>query len=493
MKSKGDSTLYRQIAKGTAVFGGSQIITILSNTVKGKFTAVFLSDFGMGVSSLLNSALMPIQQLFSFGLPTSGVKEIASATDAEAKAHTAIALRRVLYILGIMGMVFMIMFSPMLSTATFGNRDYTLWFVFMSFALLFFVLTAGENSILQGFRRLKALAVCNIVGALCGLLISVPLYYFYGTDGIVPSMIVLSLTTFCFARYSTCKIQILPVRQSWSVTWSRGKVMLLLGGILMISSVIGAMTTYLLNTFIRSYGTISDVGLFQAANAISLQCTSMVFTAMATDYYPHLSSVINKKSEMLRLIEQQGEIVLLVIAPITALLIVFSPLIVRVLLTQQFDTIVPLLRLIALSLMGRAFCFPLDYVCLSKGDNSFFFWFEGVWGNTKTFLLSVLGYYLFGLIGLGYALLVSALIDVFVSALLCKIRYDVSYTHDLFRVFLPLLLLNVMLLAASFIPSAMLRTAIMLLLLLCICTYTFVQLNRRIEIKNILKRSKHQR
>ena len=111
--------------------------------------------------------------------------------------------------------------------------------------------------------------------------------------------------------------------------------------------------------------------------------------------------LLEYKDRMQKFVQKEGEMVLLVMAPIISLLILFSAVVVRVLLTSEFDSIIPLLRLIALSFMGRAFCFPLDYVCLAKGDKSFFFWVDGVWTNIKTFLLCISGYYFFGLIGLG--------------------------------------------------------------------------------------------
>mgnify|MGYP002622285165 CR=1 FL=1 len=474
--------------KGTAVFGGSQMFTMLANIVKGKFTAIFLGTGGMGVSSLLNSALAPMQQLFTFSLPTAGVRDIANEEDAEQKAHKVLAFRRVLFVLAVLGMITMAVGAPLLSISTFGSSEHTLWFVALSVALLFLILTTGENAVLQGYRKLKTLATCNVVSALCGVLVGVPLYYFYGIEGIVPSIIIMSVVSFLYTRYFTRTLHIIPVQQSWGDTWKWGRVMLLFGGTMMIAGVIGSLSTYLLNTFIRSYGDISDVGLFQAANTITLQCTSLVFTAMATDYYPHLSSVADSQDRMTALVRQQGEIVVLIIAPVASLLVLFSPLAVRVLLTSEFDSLVPLLRLIAVSFMGRAFCFPLDYVCLAKGDKSFFFWVDGIWTNVKTFLFCVAGYYFFGLIGLGYAMVANAVIDIFVSALLCRYRYGVVYDKEQLRLFLPFVSLLSLQLLVSYISDILPSLALMMVIAAVICIFAYRQLDQRINFRGLLKR-----
>jgi len=482
-----NNSLYRQIVKGTAIFGGSSMLTMLANIVKGKFTAMFLGNFGMGISSLLASALSPMQTLFSFGLPTAGVKSIAAENDDAERAHAVVAFRRVSYALACAGMFAMMIFSPFLSRFTFGDDTRMMWFVWMSFALLFFILAATENTILQGHRQIKALATCNVAGAICGVLFSVPLYYIYGIQGIVPSMIIVSFTMFLCARFFSRRIILMPVKQSWGMTLIRGRSMLALGGAMMLAGLLGALCTYMINTFIRSHGTIADIGLYQAANVITLQCTSMVFAAMATDYYPHLSSVASQQDEMNRLVDFEGEIVMLIISSVTALLILFSPVIVRVLLTPEFDPVVPLIRLIALGFLARAFCFPIDYVCLARGDKSFFFWVDGVWTNIKTFVLCVSGYYLFGLIGLGYALVLNGLIDILVSAILNKWRYGIRYSLRVLKLYLPLLLLNVLIYLTSYIPDVVCEYVLMTVLTLATCVYAYILLDRRIDIVGLIK------
>lgn len=62
--------------------------------------------------------------------------------------------------------------------------------------IYFTTLSNGELAILQGVRMLKQLAYSSIIGSLLGLMVGVPLYYYYGYDGIVPAMIVLSLMTY---------------------------------------------------------------------------------------------------------------------------------------------------------------------------------------------------------------------------------------------------------------------------------------------------------
>ena len=98
--------------------------------------------------------------------------------------------------------------SPWLSEIAFGNKDYTISFMWISIALLFKQLSSSQLAILQGLRKLKSLAKANIFGNFIGLLITLPLYYFYKIDAIVPAIIIATLMSFVFTYYYSSQISI---------------------------------------------------------------------------------------------------------------------------------------------------------------------------------------------------------------------------------------------------------------------------------------------
>ena len=72
---------FREIIKGTAIFGGTQMISMLAGLLRGKFLAIILGAHGMGISSLLSSAIQPVQQFFAMGLPSAAGSSIAHTED----------------------------------------------------------------------------------------------------------------------------------------------------------------------------------------------------------------------------------------------------------------------------------------------------------------------------------------------------------------------------------------------------------------------------
>lgn len=481
------TSAFRQIMKGTAIFGGTQVITMLTNIVRGKLVAMILGAYGMGITSLLNSAIQPIQQLFSCGLPIASVSSIANAKDDAERIQRTIAFRRCLTILALMACLFMVVTAPMLCKWTLGNTDHVYWFIALGFVVLFLMLSTGENAILQSHRALKQLAKCNVLAPMLGLLLGVPMYYVLGVEGIVPAMILLAFITWAYSRWNTRSLSI-SGKQSWKETMAYGKEIIMLGATMMVAGLLGNFSVYLINTFINGNGGTEDVGFYQSANTITTQCTSMVFIALATDFYPHLTQVAKDFKAMTRLINQEGEIVLLITAPISALLIVCSPIVVRVLLTSEFDCVVPIVQMMSLAFLMRAYYFPLDYICLAKGDKTYYFCMEGIWANVKMLVIFIGGYWLFGLIGLGYAAVVNAVVDIIVSTILVKWRYGVLYDLRMLMMSVILLVLtSATLLSLMLIGTSLVGIAISVLLVIIISVYSLVELNKRISIVDAIK------
>lgn len=493
MSESNAQSSFRRIMKGTAIFGGTQMVTMAINIVRGKLVASILGANGMGFSSHQTSTISPIQQLFTFGLSTSAVKVISSATDENERNSYVVCFRRLILVLSLMAMCYTMICSQWLSLLTFKTPDHWHWFVILSVAILFLMQSAAEATILQAYRALRSIAICNIVPPMAGLIVAVPLYLLWGIEGIAPSMAVSAVMSWSISRYFTRKLHIQPVPQSWRNTLSKGRHMLSFGGVLMIGGLLGALSVYLINTIISRYGSEHAVGLYQAANSITIQCATFIFTAMGTDFFPHLASLIHDRSNAQRLICQQGEIVLLIMTPLSLLLITTAPLIIHILLTSEFNSITFLMRAMSVSLISRAICFPLDYICIARGDNTYYFLMEGLWTNIKTITLVTTGYMLGRLDGIGIALMIGAAIDILVSTLCTFWRYGITYSAGYYRLGSILILSLLICMAASFIPSSLISYSVMGIITIVTSLFVYRKIDQRINIRNFIKQKYHAR
>lgn len=485
---------YRNIILSTGVFGGVQIIVMLINMIRGKFVAVILGAAGMGLSSLLANASTCIQQIVLLGINQSGVREVSQADGDEDKAllyRISRIIRTLILVSALLGMLGTVVFSPLITRLSVGKPGYLHHFLLLGAVVFFNVLSLGEYTILQGTRQYKSIAYSTVVMPLCGLLLGIPVYYKWGMEGIVPAMILQSLIYYVSIRYFTDRYGLrghtLP-HVSLRYTWQRGKDIITLGIIMMTAALLGNLSTYALSVFISHTGLITELGLFQAANAITMQCSGLVFSAMATDYYPKLAGIINKdKTAAHRLVNQQTEIVLLIIVPVSMIIISVVPFIITLLLTEEFQVIRQMMRFMGYSVIFKAFCFPIEYMSFAKGDKKFFFWVEGVFSNVKMLLIFTLFYYYLGLNGLGYAALFSSFTDIFVSLALNRWRYGFRFAGTTISMFIKLTLMATACLAFSFISSPLPSYAMMGVTVLYCSVYSYRQLDRRMDIKSFIR------
>ena len=321
---------YRRIMSSTAIFGGAQALTVLVNIIRAKLVAAILHSTGMGISSVITNASNSLQQLSLMGLNVASVPDISKAhadDDERVLAFTVRIVRRLVLTASVIGMVLTLALSPLLSRLSFHSEGYTRYFLLLSLAVFFNVLGTGELAVMQGMRQYKKLAFCSIVPPVCGLLLSIPIYYIWGIEGIVPAMILVNAIYFVVIRLLSYRNRCHREHISLTTVWQRGRGIIQFGFVMTIGSLLGTLMTYALTVFITSYGSVEDVGFYQAAGVITTQYIGLLFTAMAADFYPHLSELVKSDREgAFRLVNQQTEIIVLILTPIIMLLILSAPL-----------------------------------------------------------------------------------------------------------------------------------------------------------------------
>lgn len=420
---------YKSVFKATSLFGGVQFYQILISIIKSKFVALLLGPYGVGIQGLLTSGTELIKQITSLGLSQSAVRNISEANATgkeETISKTIKVLRKLVWVTGLLGTVLVMILSPILSKVSFGNYDYTLPFIVLSITLLLDQICAGQKTLLQGLRRLKDLAKASAIGSTVGLFVSVPLYYLLGVKGIVPTLILNSLTALLLTWYFSKKIKIVPVSISKADIKTEGKSMVVMGVALSISSILIAISSFVLRSFIRNIGGEEEVGLFAAGFAIINTYVSMIFTAMGTDYYPRLAAVNNDNLKCRELVNQQAEIGTLILAPMLAICLVFMPLMILILYSNKFLLANGYISWAALGMMLKMAAWPIGYLFVAKGESKIFIINE-ITQNIYTLVLNLIGYKLLGLTGLGISFMISQLLYFIQLFLVARFKYNFSF------------------------------------------------------------------
>ncbi len=480
---------YSQILKATSIFGSVQLFLILVGVLKSKSIAVLIGPVGIGVSSILQISLNLIAALTSFGLTTSAVKEMSEAysTNDQFKINkTYTILIKLLFFTGLLGTFSTIIFSSLLSSVSFKSYNYLWSYFFLSIILLLNQLSAGYNVLLQSFRRISTLAKSTLYGGGLSILFTIPLYYFFRLNAIVPALITTSLTTLMLNYYFTRDLNVKLIKISWRQVFNEGGVMMRMGFLISLSNLITLASSYFISIYIGKYGGLSDVGLYNAGFAIINTYVGMIFTAMATDYYPRLSQVSTDSKLTTKTVNEQAEISILLLSPIIIIFIVSIKFIIYFLYSKDFIAINFMMIFSAFGMLFKSLSWSIAFIFLAKGESKKFFLNELLF-NFWMLGLSILGYKFYGLTGIGVSFLITYIIYLFQVYFLAKRVFNFKISKLLISIFLINLSITIIASIAFYFTTSLLNYIFSFVLVIISVYYNFNILNSKIPIYNMIK------
>ncbi|MEG1904620.1 MAG: O-antigen translocase [Bacteroidales bacterium] len=480
---------YKESLKATSLFGGVELFNILIRIIRSKFAAVLLGPEGMGIMGLLNSGITLVSSVTNCGLRASAVRNIAEANASGNSVRVSqvySVLKRLVWLTGVGGMLLCAVFSRQCSIITFGNPDYSAAFLFLSVAILFMQLTSREQVVLQGLQKYRYLAKANVYGNLVGLVVTIPLYYLFGLDAIVPVLLLANILTFVFARHFVKKCRIVSERLAVPEAKSIGRNMVRMGIMISLQGILASLSAYVIQMYINHSGSINDVGLFNAGFTMINTYVGLILTAMATDYYPRLSKVAKEPEEFSAMINRQTEIAVLLLTPIVIAFIIFIKYVVIIFYSSKFLTICPMLYWAVGGMLFKGMAWSLSYSLLAKNEVRLFFWNEVI-TILYGFGLNVAGYHIYGLTGLGVASCITHLL-YFIQLRYITFKYfKLSYLGGVLPMFICLQAFVVLTMLCKVLLAEWLGYVLGIVLLSIATLYVYRQLDRRVEIGIFVK------
>lgn len=481
---------YNSVAKSTVLFGGIKFVEIIVNVIRTKIVALLLGPEGMGIQTLFVSALTSISQFSSLGIFQSSVRDISLAYESGNKSQIRRIVKivdRWVWIVAAIGVVLCIVGSKWLSLFVFNNPEYSWQFIMLSLAILFWSLSNGNITIMQGCRQLIPLAKSSLIGAVISLLATIPLYFWLGITGIVPALIIGYLSAYlinlCFVNKFK-KIHINKISTSEIV--NEGKAIIKLGVILMFSNLLMTFLGLLTNSYIADIGGVKDVGFFQASFSITFGNLTVILAVLASDFYPKLSAIYKDDLKISQLVNQQIELLLLFITPMSVFLIIFSPIVVELLYSSDFYSIIPMLRLMSIALIFRIIWHSLSYVILSKGDRRTFFIYDAFIGNGLNFIFNIISYFFWGLSGLAVSFVIGAISMSMILYTVVHVKYNFKFEKELVLLFVEFLILVIFCFCSIYLIDGFCRYFVNFIIVLLLLIIITKRINDRFDLKKYI-------
>lgn len=433
-KAEKKGAAYGHILKYTGLFGGVQGVNLLATIVRNKLASELLGPAGLGLVSLFNTATSLVGNATNFGVPFSAVRHVAELYEAgdEAELKRFVGIVRGWSIAAaLLGVLVCCLCAPLLCMAYDAKVSWES-FVWISPVVGLTALAGGELAILKGIRRLRQVAVQSLLNSLLAIVLTIPLYYFWGASAIVASLLLLALSTWLTTFYfSYCAFPFFPLSGK-NISLVGGGKMVKLGLAFILAGILGSGVEFIVRAYMLSVGSEAEVGLYNAGYMITVTYASMVFVAMETDFFPRLSAVNQDVLQSNEIVNRQIEVSILLVSPLLVAFLVGLPLLVPLLYSSEFMPVVGMAQCAVFSMYMRAVALPISYLSLAKGRSRVYLFTEAVYDVAAVVLL-VAGYSWGGLRGAGIALSVAAAFDLVLVWLTCRRLYAFRLFGGAFR------------------------------------------------------------
>ena len=361
---------YSEILSSTALIGGSSAASVVFRVIGTKAMALLLGPAGVGLMGVYGSIADVAGSLAGMGIQSSGVRQIAEAVgseDSERIARTAVVLKRVAVALGALGALALVLLAGPISNVTFGSRQGAVGVALLSLAVLFREIAAGQGALIQGMRRISDLARLTVLSALFGTVITIPIIYVWGADGVVPSLVAVAGASILTSSWYSRKIKLPRVTVTMAQAAREARALLGLGSAFMVTAFLTMGAGYVIRVLVLRGVGFEAAGLYQAAWALGGLYVAFILQAMGADFYPRLTAVAEDHPACNRMVNEQAEVSLLLAGPGVLATLTLAPLVIALFYSPEFYPAVTILRWVCLGMTLRIIAWPMGYIVVAKG------------------------------------------------------------------------------------------------------------------------------
>ncbi|MCD8394155.1 MAG: oligosaccharide flippase family protein [Bacteroidales bacterium] len=419
-----------KVLKAMSLFGSLQVIQILCSVVRTKLVAIWIGAEGVGLFGLYNGAIEMLSSATQLGIRTTAVRDIASAS-ASRLALTIAVVRRWGWWLGMLGAVVTIALAVPLSEWTFGDDTHSWGFVLLSIVLLSTSITNAEQTVLQGLDQLRLLARASLWASLIAFMAVIPLYYFLRADGIVLGFVVYAVVTLIvFLIFRSRGVTALErfndkAKISSREAWSEGLGFVRLGVLMTVSLFAAQLAAYAFIAYLNTYADTSMVGYYNAGYTLFNRYVGLIFTAMAMEFYPRLARVQYSPARTSTFVSHELGLICWILLGVVTWFIVLAEPMVRLLYSSEFLVIVPFITWAIVGVTLRASSWCMAFTILARGDGKVYLVTE-VTSAVVGLALNILGYYLWGLVGLAASYIAWYGVYTAITWVVYRFRYGMS-------------------------------------------------------------------
>ena len=358
---------HKQILRSSSIIGGAAVVNIAVGLVKTKIVAILLGPVGLGLIVLLQNLMQTAASVANMGLGQAGTRKVAEALGDQARI--ALVRRTLLVATALLGLTAAATMwaasDPLAEWVAPGMHAG--WQVrWLGIGVAVTVATQAQTALLMGFRRIGDLARVSTLSVLVSAVVGVGAVWWWGEGGIVAFVLIQVVATFAIGHFYVARMP-RPAHVPLPMAALRGELtgMLSFGAALTVAAICVNAGQLFARSLIQQRLGAAAVGLFQASWLISVTYIGFVLQAMGTDFYPRAVAANKDPKLLVRLVNEQTEVALLLAAPVLLGILGIAPWLMRLLYARAFDPAVAVLQWQVLGDVLKVASWPLGYLLLA--------------------------------------------------------------------------------------------------------------------------------
>ena len=413
------------------IIGGAQVIKIAAGIMMMKVVALALGPAGVGLVGIYQSLIQTASSIAALGLGSVGTRQIAEA-HAEGGDIAVGRTRRALcwgtLVLALVGAALFWLLSGWIARVILADESLANDVAWLSIGVALTVAAGSQGALLTGLRRISDLAWINAGSGVIGTSVGVLALWLWGAQGLIAIVLVAPLFVFLLGQLYVLRLGQpagSPSRLPEMVRELR--TMLSLGFAFMVGGLVTTAGHLVARAMVQRELGAEAVGQFQAAWVIGITYLGFVLGAMATDYYPRLTAAMGNNANVIRLVNEQTEVALLLCTPVLLALFGLAPWVIGLLYSDEFAPAVEILRWQIIGDILKVMSWPLGFVILASGKGKTFVLTE-LLGMGVFLIVIMFGLPLIGVTATGVAFLALYVLYLPLMWLLCKQSNNFRWT-----------------------------------------------------------------
>lgn len=392
---------HKKILNAIGIFGSMHLVNMVVSILRTKFAALWLGSYGVGILGLYISIITLIMSIVNAGLPISIIRYLSEEHQKTSHKRLKIA-NTILIITGLLGTIFIFIFSSQIAILTFGDTSFTWAFRWIAISVFFKQLSSGYTSIFQSQKKIMLYANANLIANSLGIIITIPIYYHFRIEGIVYNLLIVaiieSFVFYLFLRRS----KLAQYCIKWNILKKESQALLSQSLSFMLSGFFSLLSIFLVQIYVSRNSDYETLGIYIAGFSVLNTYVAVIFTAMGMEYFPRISKQKIGTENFSKEVNNQLFIGMKFLMPILLGLLLLAPWVINLLYNKEFLGSVHYIYLASLGVFFKLFSFVIGYVIISKGTEKLII-YNSIFFNFLFVLIHCLGFYFYQLKGIAIA------------------------------------------------------------------------------------------